>query len=345
MMIPRRSWLAAVVVAAATLVGCGPGTEPQPTPTGPSWAQLFSELPGALISVWGTDAKNVWAVGGDAGDGDGPMTMHFDGTRWTRHLTGKQGDLWWVHGFEGGPLFMGGTKGQILRYEGGAFEPMATPASAGTIFGIWGAAPDDVWAVGGAGSTPTGGFLWHYDGKTWSPSPLAPSTLAAEATVFKAWGTRADDVWFVGTGGLILHYDGKAIEKVESPIQETLFTVNGASGRVYAVGADGVILENAGAGWASAAPDNARQMNGVAALGDDAFAVGVYGGVMRREGGAWKAVDTGLSFQDDYHGVWLDPDGGAWCVGGQIAADPLVEGTLTYFGEADIPGSTFDTVK
>ena len=27
-----------------------------------------------------------------------------------------QGDLWWVFGFEGGPVYMGGTGGTILRY-------------------------------------------------------------------------------------------------------------------------------------------------------------------------------------------------------------------------------------
>lgn len=340
-----RRFLSVAALFASVLVGCGPDSGTTPPPSGPAWSQLFSELPGALISVWGTDAKNVWTVGGDAGDGDGPMTLHFDGSRWTRHLTGKQGDLWWVHGFEGGPLFMGGENGQILRYEGGTFEAMETPAQAGTIFGIWGAKPDDVWAVGGAGSTPTGGFLWHYDGSKWEASPLAPSDLDATATVFKAWGTAADDVWFVGTGGLILHFDGKAIAKVDSPVDATLFTASGANGRVVAVGADGVILESTGDAWTNVAPDNARQMNGVAARGDDAFAVGVYGGVMRRESGGWRDVDTGLSFQDDYHGVWLDPDGGAWCVGGQIAAYPLVEGTVAYFGTADVPGATYGTAK
>jgi hypothetical protein len=334
--------LASLFATSLLLAACGGAPAPPPAPDA-TWSQLFSKLPGALISVWGTDANDVWSVGGDAGDGDGPMVMHFDGSGWTRHLLGESGDLWWVHGFAGGPLFLGGEDGMILRYEGGVFERMPTPTSAGTVFGIWGAAPDDVWAVGGAGSTPTGGFLWHYDGKDWSPSPLAPATLASDATVFKVWGTAADDVWFVGTGGFIHHYDGKALTTVESPVEETLFTASGANGRVYAVGGDGVILEHAGSSWSNAAPGNARQMNGVAARGDDAFAVGVYGGVMRREAGEWRDVDTGLFFQDDYHGVWLDPDGGAWCVGGQIAAYPLVEGALTYFGKADIPGATFKT--
>ena len=336
----KRFALISILFALTTFcTGCPTETEPQPN--GPAWSQLFSRLPGALISIWGTSSANIWTVGGDAEDGDGPMAMHFDGTQWTRHLTGKTGDLWWVHGFEAGPIFMGGANGTVLRYEGATFEKMVTPAAAGTVFGIWGASADDVWAVGGAGSTPTGGFIWHYDGKAWAPHPAAPADLADTTTVFKAWGASADDIWFVGTGGLVLHFDGKTMTKVAVPTDQTLFTVSGTDSRAYAVGADGVILENAGAGWLDAAPDNQQQMNGIAARGESAFAVGIFGGVMQRTAGQWARIETGLIFQDDYHGVWIDPAGGAWCVGGQVAALPLVDGTIAYYGSADVPGSTY----
>ena len=340
----NRSALVSAIVGLVTLcTGCPQETEP--APAGPAWSQLFSRLPGALISVWGTSTNNVWTVGGDAGDGDGPQAMHFDGTQWTRHLTGKIGDLWWVQGFENGPVFMGGANGTILRYEGGTFEKMATPANSGTVFGIWGASADDVWAVGGAGGTPSGGFIWHYDGKLWAPHPAAPSELATTATVFKAWGTSATDIWFVGTEGLTLRFDGKKMTKVAVPTTQTLFTVAGTDSRTYAVGADGVVLENQGKGWVDAAPENQQQMNGVAARGDDAYAVGVYGGVLHRNAEAWASVKTGLVFQDDYHGVWLDPEGGVWCVGGQVAALPLIEGTIAYYGVLDVPGTSFVTQK
>jgi hypothetical protein len=339
----KRSALFSVVVSIATLASACSPAKPEPTPQGPTWSQLFARLPGALISIWGSNANNLWTVGGDAGDGDGPMAMHFDGSQWTRHLTGKTGDLWWVHGFEDGPVFMGGSSGAIQKYQGGTFETMKTPAAIGTVFGIWGASADDVWAVGGAGSTPTGGFIWHYDGKAWAPHPAAPMDLADTATVFKVWGTGKNDVWFVGTGGLVLHFDGKAMASVTVPTDQTLFTLSGANERLYAVGADGIVLENDGKTWTNAAPNNKQQMNGVAARGDDAWAVGVFGGVLHRDAGTWASVKTGLLFQDDYHGVWLDPDGGVWCVGGQVAALPLVEGTLAYYGAADIPGTTFVT--
>ena len=43
------------------------------------WSLVQSGLPGALTSVWGTAADDVWAVGSDPGDGSGPMVLNFDG--------------------------------------------------------------------------------------------------------------------------------------------------------------------------------------------------------------------------------------------------------------------------
>jgi hypothetical protein len=112
------------------------------------WVVVHSSLPGELTFVWGTGPDNVWAVGSDPGDGSGPTVMNFDGERWFQLETGHSGDLWWVFGFEDGPIFLGGKDGLILRFERGEFQRMETPG-VGTVYGIWGTAPDDLWAVGG----------------------------------------------------------------------------------------------------------------------------------------------------------------------------------------------------
>ncbi len=338
---------------AACHAGTGDGGAPPPAAT---WSQLFSRLPGALISVWGSSAKDVWIVGGDCADAKkadcpagedskGPMVLHYDGAGWTRRLTGHHGSLWWVHGFAAGPIFMGGINGAILRYQGGKFEAMQTPQTAGTVFGIWGDTPANLWAVGGAGGTPSGGFIWHYDGKAWAPDPRAPADLDATATVFKACGTGPNDVWFVGSNGLILHLDGKAIAKVAAPTDQTLFTCVAAGGIVYVVGADGVILEGAGGSFKRVAPDNKQQMNGVSVRGGVGYAAGVYGGILRRDPatGAWSKEDTGIEVQEDFHGAWIDPDGGAWFAGGVVAQVPLIHGVVLYHGTADIPGAKYAT--
>jgi hypothetical protein len=325
--------------ALAFVAGCSDDETTPPPPAQASWQLVFSELDGALISIWGASASDVWAVGGDPGDG--PIVIHYDGAAWARHDTGASGDLWWVHGFAGGPVFMGGSDGLILRYEGGAFSEMTTPSDAGTVFGIWGASPDDLWAVGGAGQTPTGGFVWRYDGQSWRDEPTAPSDLAATATVFKVWGRDASDVWMVGTGGLALHYDGTSTEATTSGTTRTLFTAHGDAEAVFAVGgfSTGTILEHAGGAWKDVTPPDAPQMTGVCSGAGKTYAAGVYGAVMRRDAEGWVLEDTQLALGDDFHGTFIDPDGGVWAVGGQVAAFPLVRGMLVYRGDATLPTS------
>ena len=120
---------------------------------------VFEDLDGALMSVWASAPDEVWAVGAD--DGEGSLVLRYDGQAWTRLATGTSGDLWWVFGFEGGPVFAGGDGGQILRYDGASetFESMTTPG-AGTVYGIWGASPTEMWAVGGSSGGADGAFAW-----------------------------------------------------------------------------------------------------------------------------------------------------------------------------------------
>jgi hypothetical protein len=81
-----------------------------------------------------------------------------------------------------------------------AGQPTWTPIPTGTtasVIGIWGASPDEVFAVGGEGV-----FL-RYDGEEW----LATS-IEGTPHLVSLWGSAADDVFATGDGGLILHWDG-----------------------------------------------------------------------------------------------------------------------------------------
>ncbi|MEI8256039.1 MAG: hypothetical protein WCJ30_10245, partial [Deltaproteobacteria bacterium] len=108
-------------------------------------------MPGAILAIWGASAHEVYFAGSDAGDGTGPMLLHFDGDRWRRVETGlTQGDLWWPLGFASGELFVVGSRGVVLRYDRATLHPqtMATPDSTSTLYGVWGPTPQDLWAVG-----------------------------------------------------------------------------------------------------------------------------------------------------------------------------------------------------
>jgi hypothetical protein len=327
-------------LAGALAAGCGDGDTtdlPDAGTTAATWQRVLGDLPGALISVWGTSENDVWAVGGDP-DGSGPMVVHFDGTRWTRHHTGARGDLWWVHGFgPSDPVYMGGKDGLILRWNGTTFEKMETPGN-GTIFGMWGSAPDDLWAVGGDGAV--GAFAWRYDGRAWRRAEGFPAGVAADHSIYKIWGSGNDDVWLVGTRGLAMRWNGSEFTRAETGTERTIFTVHSDGHGYVAVGGigTGLILEHDGSGWRDATPTGAiAQTIGVCVRGDDAYVVGIDSTVMRRQGGAWVEEKTGLASYDTLHAVWIDPQGGVWAVGGMVLSFPLTDGVLLHKGSRILP--------
>ena len=71
-----------VLACCLAVAGC-------PDEDGRSWQVVHEDLDGALLSVWGTSASDVWAVGGDVGDGMGPLVIHFDGTSWVESWDGS----------------------------------------------------------------------------------------------------------------------------------------------------------------------------------------------------------------------------------------------------------------
>lgn len=331
-----------LLVAALTLAACGDddgGTQPSHDPN--EFVMTFESLPGALIGISGTSHDDVWAVGGNPGDGSGAFVLHFDG-KWARKATGHDGDLWWMHAFAGGPAFFGGSGGTILRYESDSFEKLPTPGTA-TVFGIWGPAPDQLWAVGGDPAKSGQAFVWRFDGTQWSAAQGFP--VVPIAAWFKVWGRAADDVRFVGMDGAIVHFDGKSFEQIQSPTDRRLLTVFAEpGGRYTAVGgvSQAVILEDGSASWQDVSPPPPNHaMIGIRTVGEDGYAAGSAGSVMRRKAGSWVDEPLGFDVFADFHSVWIDPKGGVWIAGGNILSFPLVNGVLIHKGPK-IPGGTYE---
>ncbi len=71
---------------------------------------------------------------------------------------------------------------------------------------VWGSGPTDVWAAGDS--------MRHWDGASWSTSPL-PAGATAPAAL---WGSGKDDVWAVGDGAEILHFTAGAWSIAQAPV-------------------------------------------------------------------------------------------------------------------------------
>ncbi len=326
----RLRWSGLLLLALTT--NCGDGNDTN-TESG-EWQLVVEDAPGALLSVWGNAADDVWVVGADARDGTGPTVKHYDGSRWVTLDTGQpEGTLWWVFGFENGPVFMGGAGGLVLRYEEGQFTRIQTP-SAATVFGIWGKSPDEVWAVGGD-SESQGGFVWRLDDDSFEPEATFPEGVAERAAVWKVFGGSSDDVWFVGSNGVALHWDGNELAAEDTGVGSSLFTVHGDGDEYVAVGGlvTGIIVEFDGQ-WRDVTPDPAPfGLSGVCVADDLAVAVGSYAGVLVRQGGRWVEQDLDLDVEQNLHGVWIDPEGEVWTVGGQTFSEPFTDGVLVHRGQ------------
>jgi hypothetical protein len=321
---------ASLLLLSLALTAC-----PEPPPP-PKWAVVAQKLPNALLSVWGTSATDVWTVGSDVGDGKGPLVLRFDGTEWKRLDTGSSGDLWWVFGFAGGDVYLGGENGQILRYRNGAFTRLVTPGTA-VVSGIWGASPDDVWAVGAESGGAKGAFAWRLrGGDTFEMAAGFPPGLVDTDAIWKVWGRGANDVWLVGSAGKVLHWDGAAFTLSSAGTGEALFTVHANSKGFVAVGGFGTgkLVENDGSGWTNAAPAGAQALVGVWLTETEGFAVGQYGSVYARGDAGWSEQTTGFTFSQSLHSVWVDPSGGVWGAGGNVLTIPLKDGVLVHRGPA-----------
>ena len=329
-----KRWVIGLVVV-GSLSACPPQQPPR------AWAVVASGLDEAVTSVSGSSAADVWAVGADVGNG--PLVLHFDGTAWSRVPAGTKGNLWWSHTFSNGTALFGGTRGTILLWDGRAMKRQVTPGLARqTVFGIWGATPDDVWAVG-AGTSGRRGFLWHFDGTEWSETPLpadVPVTNVETPGLFKVWGSGANDVWAVGGDGLVLHKGAAGWERRDLGRHDTLLTVGGGGGRVYISGGGSLaaLLELDGTTWQDVSPTSVGLLQGVAGSATDAWASGEHGALFERTSTGWAPVNSGLGLDiESLHSVWVDPAGNVWAAGGNVLTT-LNKGALIRFAVKAAPG-------
>lgn len=329
----RRALSAAFVLL---LAGCpaDPPADPTPIDAGPdggaaAWSVVASSLDGALLSVWGPSADDVWAVGGALGNGGPPTVVRASGTTVTPLATTGTETYWWVHGSGASDVWLVGEKGRATHWNGAALEERPTGTTA-TLFGAMAFAPDDVWAVGGTPDQPDAenDVVLHWNGSAWTKESVPePKKLA----FFKVWGARPDDLWVVGEAGVVWHRTASGWKReAEGLATGRLTTVSGCSAsEVFAVGGRDVLAWN-GASWSRVDVPLLNDVNGVACAPASApagpgtsRAVIVGGGSfkLRLVDGAWKS-DFGAPPLTDLHGAFVDAKGALWGAGGSFTSAP-----------------------
>jgi len=229
------------------LAAC-PGPEPEP----PTWETEFeAEDLGWLLNVGGPSENDLYAVGGSPDEG---LMMHYDGSTWSPvDLPAATPLLNWVHALAANDIFAVGNQGTVLHFDGTAWTAQTTGVDR-NLWGVWGAASNDLWAVGGNGMEEGQATILRYDGSTWSTVDAPMLERPRVYAWFKVWGTSASDVWLVGQRGAVLHWDGSALTEHLVGINDDLIALWGTGpDNVVIVGGrgNGVVAAWDGSTWRS----------------------------------------------------------------------------------------------
>ncbi len=282
--------------------------------------------------------------------------VHWDGMQWSNAGISMDGEniheLW---GTSGSSLWAGGEAphddsiAEADFFDGGSWKFNFTGCF-GTITGIWGSAPDDVWfncddgnlqhftagsvmdstnidpgiitSAGMWGSSASsiwagarGGELLHYDGGTWSIASTVPAEIA------QIWGTSDSDFWAIA-GGDILHFSSATqwVTQTLPPVTNILALHGSSPNNIWAVGAENTLIHYDGGSW-SASPAGANQQPVAsfvaiwAAGPDDAWVVGTHD-ITHWDGHSWTIAVPSLPGKlTAIHGATSTD---VWSVGGPL---------------------------
>ena len=317
---PALSFIVRALITALVMQGCG--DPPRTSPEIPPLRTVELGADALFLGVFGIPDEGVWIVGGGP---DGGVVVHANGGVLQNEDTPTGPTLWWVHGLDRDHLWAVGEAGRILRRtaSGWASEESGLNDKA-VLWGIWAAAENDLWAVGGSyrRGGPKALVLRSRGDGQWRM--VTDVTFPPDFNFYKVWGARPDDVHIVGEGGVTVHWDGTRFSRRDTGVSDLLFTVHGrASGPHITVG-------GAGNGLAFSLEDNkwSRErlpvhlgLNGVYVRSDGTtLACGERGVLLARAvDGEWFTVTQDALNTVGHrtlHAVWGDQT--VWAVGGDM---------------------------
>ncbi|MBI1806896.1 MAG: hypothetical protein HYR76_07590 [Ignavibacteria bacterium] len=196
-----------------------------------------------LFSLWGSSPTDVWAVGhADASD---LSKWHYDGIRWTRDSSRLSSNLQSVYGFAPNNIWAcDAPGGNIWHYDGSQwslFGHYTPPGFYSLAFNnIWGDAPNNIYAVGGADSLVGNGYrgmIMHYDGATWqfvSISDIRVGFGWIRRGINESYKYYLSATRFEASGDTekIYEFDGTGLKEIYRTTTEVT-TVNDINGRIY----------------------------------------------------------------------------------------------------------------
>lgn len=289
---------------------------------------------GAFMSIWASAPDDVYTVGGQPsvpGVDAAGVVFHFDGVSWRELEVPAGGMLNWVYGVDG-EAWVVGEQGRALRFADGAFVEETSTGVDAPLWGVWGAAADDLWAVGGDARDRNGApVLVRWDGAEWTNVELPELDRPAPA-LFKVWGTSATQIFAVGSRGVLLAYDGETWSQVPSGTGEDLVSLWGRSpDDIVCVGgrSNGVLGRFDGSAWRFETLERVSGLNGSWMAEDGtAYAAGVNGRILHFAPGSNEFTDIESETDNVLHAIFGLNGGPGYAVGGTLLNTPPYEGDV-----------------
>jgi hypothetical protein len=198
-------------------------------------------------------------------------------------------------------VYAGGAGGAIYHFNGVDWTKMETGITDRTVFGIWGVADNDIYAVTGISTAGESGLVLHYNGQKWSRMDLSGVSWnsGANMDLYSISGTARNDIYAVGGSGTILHYDGNRWQRVDGNVTGDHLNAVWTSERdVYAAGINGTVLHYARFDGQLLRKPPVEILMGALAR----FAIGGSGS---GNYSAWQKIRTGQN--EVYYSIWGSP--------------------------------------
>ena len=244
-------------------------------------------------------ADEALAVGGMPGLYSRALAVRWDGSRWESSYVGPPGGLQGPYGLVLTAVDITGpgeawAGGGIQRWDNGVLHWGGTgwsgPSKQWFMEDVWGAAPDDVWAVTGSGSS-----LMHYDGAQWSKHDLPGFSI----DLLHVQGSSARNVWAVGLG-MTWRWDGTSwAQYVAYPevVRNGLWV--GAEDDAWMSADKGRMTHWDGVAWTDVVTGTSAYLGHVTGSGrNDVWAVSGGHGLLHWDGTAWSSHEppVGMTF-------------------------------------------------
>jgi hypothetical protein len=266
-----------------------------------------------LPSPIGTQWNGVWAASDNEAwaVGEAGLTYHYLNGTWSLVPSNTNASLYGIYGFAPDDVWAAGFHGQGIHRNGTAWTPVTVSNGGRSIRTLWGADFMHVWAGGSGASFAETAY---FNGSTWK----FHFTLAA-GTITGIWGTAADDVWFVAAVDTLQHFSGgtMTVADLDASVQPGAGVWGATPDSYWPGGLNGQLLYFDGGVWdvATVLPSTIKTLWGTS---DDDFWAVTDGGVLHFTQGGTQWVQS-VPSTVQINAVHGSSASNVWAVGGQAS--------------------------